>query len=348
MHDDMKYVAMKRIKYFLFAGASFVLMVCAVLCFFFAGIGQGAASFYWVFGVGAGLATAACALMAHAFVIPLLAVLRVIHSAESHLDAQDASLRDEQRHRYEIADYILDLIDQMNLQREQEYSLEILKKQAELDALQSQINPHFLYNTLDSIRGQLMSAGIDDAADTLEALSNLFRYSINPKSVYNTLEQELENINNYMNIVSYRFGYRVGLRVVVDETNSCIYNCEIPKLTLQPIVENAIQHGLDKTTREVQIVVHAYISDQGLHLEISDNGAGISEEILDELNQAFQSGSRVRYAKGTGIALINVNERIRLLHGEPYGLYVNSGLGLGTEVHILLPAQPVSVGDASG
>ncbi|MEG2623797.1 MAG: histidine kinase, partial [Clostridia bacterium] len=95
-------------------------------------------------------------------------------------------------------------------QREREYSLEMLKKEAELNALQSQINPHFLYNTLDSIRGQLVAEGMTDAADILEALSKLFRYSINPKTVYNTLEQELDNIDNYMRILHYRFGDRIA------------------------------------------------------------------------------------------------------------------------------------------
>lgn len=274
------------------------------------------------------------------FVIPLTEALRLIRSVDSEEDVSHRQLRDLSG-RNALINQVLELIERMNRQKEQEYSLEILKKQAELNALQSQINPHFLYNTLDSIRGQLLMEGIDDAADTLEALSNMFRYSINPKSIYNTLEQELENVNNYMSIITYRFGNRVQFRKVIDTSCSDIYNCEMPKMTLQPIIENAIQHGLEHKLKDGLITLRAFISEEKLYISVADNGVGISSDMLDELNRKFREGSPVERAQGSGIALVNVNERIRLLYGKAYGIYVNSDVGIGTEVHISLPVQLV-------
>ena len=232
-----------------------------------------------------------------------------------------------------------DLIIQFQQKRENDYSLEMLKKQAELNALQSQINPHFLYNTLDSIRGQLMEEDLIDAADIIESLSRLFRYSINPKAVYNTLEQELDNIENYMRIIRYRFGDRFILKKVIDPQTDSIFNCEIPKLTLQPIVENAIQHGLEPKADNGVIMIRAFLSDAVLHISVEDNGIGVKAPMLDELNEKFSRGALIQEKQSTGIALVNVNERIRLLYGAKYGLHVNSMEGMGTEVHILLPAS---------
>lgn len=240
---------------------------------------------------------------------------------------------------------VFDLLIQLQQQRENDYSLEVLKKQAELNALQSQINPHFLYNTLDSIRGQLMAEDLIDAADIIESLSKLFRYSINPKAIYNTLEQELDNVENYMRIIRYRFGDRFILKKVIDPQNDSIFNCEIPKLTLQPLVENAIQHGLEPKANNGIIIIRAFLSDAALHISVEDNGVGVKDSILDELNDKFSRGAVVQEKQSSGIALVNVNERIRLLYGAKYGLHVNSAEGMGTEIHILLPA---SVAPAAG
>lgn len=277
-----------------------------------------------------------------AFICPLLSVQRFIMIVDSDSKRRQQMLSGHVHNG--LTHYILRLVNTVNQQKEQEYSLEILKKQAELDALQSQINPHFLYNTLDSIRGQLLGVNLDSAADIIEALSNLFRYSINSKTVYNTLEQELENIRNYMRIITYRFGERIHFRDRIDDTCNCILNCEMPKLTLQPIVENAIEHGLEARGRDGQITIRAFVSAQGLHIEVSDNGSGMPSEILDELNRKFREGAPVQRAKGTGIGLVNVNERIRLLYGGDYGLHIDSAEGLGTDVHILLPVQLTPAG----
>lgn len=237
----------------------------------------------------------------------------------------------------------LDLINELQQQKEHDYSLEMLKKQAELNALQSQINPHFLYNTLDSIRGQLLMEEQPEVANIIESISNLFRYSINPKTIFNTLEQEFDNIEDYMRIIRYRFGDRYILKKVIDPQNDFILNCEIPKLTLQPIIENSIKHGLEQKMGNGIITIRAFLSDEGLHLSVEDNGVGIQAEALDEMNRKFRDGAPVEVTQGIGIALVNISERIHMLFGQKYGLYVNSVEGIGTEVHILLPANVTPV-----
>ena len=142
-----------------------------------------------------------------------------------------------------------------------------------------------------------------------------------------------------MRIITYRFGGRIRFREVIDDDCAYILNCEMPKLTLQPIIENAIQHGLETRKQDGLITVRAFVHQQGLHIQVSDNGIGIPQDALDELNRRLREGSPILKTQGSGIGLVNVNERIRMLYGGDYGLYVNSDVGIGTEVHILLPVQ---------
>ena len=268
---------------------------------------------------------------------PLLRVRRALDGARA--DAARASLGQSVRGN-PLAEELMQLVSTIERQYEQEYTLEMLKKEAELRALQSQINPHFLYNTLDSIRGRLIGEGLRQESQIVEALSNLFRYSINPNAVYNTLYQELENVENYMRIIRYRFGDRLSFAREIDDESGIIYHCELPKLTLQPLVENAIQHGMERRASGGLVTVRASISQMGLHICVQDNGGGVEAEKLDQLNRMFRTGAPVQSgSEGGGIALVNVSERIRMRYGEPYGLIMYSGEGLGTQVHILLPVQ---------
>lgn len=232
--------------------------------------------------------------------------------------------------------------NRVNAQLEREKKLEALKKEAELNALRSQINPHFLYNTLDSIRGQLVLQGFYEAAENIEALSKMFRYSINPHTVYNTFEQELDNVRDYMRIMHFRLGNRLRFETILEGEREYLLSCEMPKLTLQPIVENAIQHGLEHVASGGLITLRAYAAQDGLNIIISDNGCGMDTQRLDKLNFNLRKGVTSDKTCGHGIALVNVNERIRMIFGgAPYGIHVYSDLGIGTQVHILIPHREV-------
>ena len=151
------------------------------------------------------------------------------------------------------------LLDRNEQMIKQEYDLQMLRKQAELNALQSQINPHFLYNTLDSIRGCALMADMDEIADMTEALSTFFRYTISNTGAPVTLEDEVENVQNYIAIQHFRFGDRIQLAVEIDDP--LLLECHMPKMVLQPVVENAVLHGLEKISRRGLILIRATTAD---------------------------------------------------------------------------------------
>lgn len=220
---------------------------------------------------------------------------------------------------------------------------EIFNKQTELTALQSQINPHFLYNTLDTIRGQAMCDDNIEVTNMIETLASFFRYSISRKGNLVTLRDELNNINNYMRIQQYRFNNRFSLEIVVDEEDMQAYDFYVPRLILQPIVENAIVHGLEEKTENARVIIEVTVADD-LIITVSDNGTGMSIEELDLLNSRIHSSQmhveeESSQNHSTGIALPNINKRIRLLFGDKYGLNVYSSSGCGTDVEVILPVD---------
>lgn len=220
-------------------------------------------------------------------------------------------------------------------------TIEVSTKQAELLALQNQINPHFLYNTLDAIRGDALDAGMDNIADITEALSTYFRYTITETSTLVTLMDELENVDNYFTIQQYRFGERLKIQIDIPEEDAGVLQLQCPKLMLQPIVENAIFHGLEKRSEGGTIKVKIERTDNRVIIHVRDDGVGIDEETLTSINRKLEHVS-VGYIKEPqkgrgGIALNNVCRRIKLLFGEEYGIHIYSFKEVGTHVCITLP-----------
>ncbi len=213
------------------------------------------------------------------------------------------------------------------------------ERQATLQALQSQINPHFLYNTLECIRGQALLDGNGSIASMLEALGNFFRYSISRRENIVTLADEIGNINSYMLIQNYRFSNRYKLEIDFLEDRDALMGCYIPKLTLQPIIENALLHAF-QNRKTGTITLTADASDSALLLTVSDDGEGMDEKTLDALNkkiQRRQAMPRRPASHGNGIALQSLNRRIAMLYGQGYGIHAYSTLGLGTDVEIIVP-----------
>lgn len=220
--------------------------------------------------------------------------------------------------------------------------LKFSKRQAQYRALQNQINPHFLYNTLESIRSEALTGGLDSVADMTEALAVFFRYTISKVENLVSVEEELQNCDTYFRIQQYRFGARLTLSMECDaEDRAEIYACRLPKLTLQPILENSIIHGTEFKIGAGHLVIRLEKTRTRLLIRISDDGIGMDERVLAHLNerlgksgQAFQDEKEG--ARG-GLALVNVNNRIHLLFGEEYGLHVYSMPDVGTDVEISLP-----------
>lgn len=214
------------------------------------------------------------------------------------------------------------------------------KRQAQYLALQNQINPHFLYNTLDSIRSEAMIEGNVVVAEMTEALATFFRYTISKVENMVTLEEELENIRVYFSIQKHRFEDRVNLEIEYDKEDEFLLRCLLPKLTLQPVVENSILHGIERKVGSGTIKISLKCTEKRLIIEISDDGVGMKPEVLEklnnQLNQPVFESIQLSKNKG-GIAIMNVNNRIHLIFGEEYGMTVYSTPDVGTDTVINLP-----------
>lgn len=216
---------------------------------------------------------------------------------------------------------------------------ELNKRQAQYLALQNQINPHFLYNTLESIRSEALISGLHSVADMTEALATFFRYTISKVEDLVSVEDELENCKTYFSIQKYRFGDRLRLYIEKDETWEEIFPCRLPKLTLQPILENSIIHGTETKLGTGNLRIAFLRTEKRLVIRISDDGIGMDEETLFQLNKRVRNNSsELSVESKGGIALANVNHRIQLIFGEEYGIQVYSVRGKGTDVEITIPA----------
>lgn len=217
-----------------------------------------------------------------------------------------------------------------------EFELE-LKKQ-ELEALQSQINPHFLYNTLDTFRGVALEGGNRELADMIGALSAMFKYSVNYDVETVTINQELAYLNRYVKIQQMRFPDRFVYEenILCPQSRLVLQDC--PRFVLQPLVENAIRHGLWDMRRGGRITVTASTDAGNFLVIVEDNGRGMPAEKTEAMNAAFQSGAMIeRGGSNGGVGLYNVNRRIKIFCGEAYGLSVESAEGTGTRFAVCLP-----------
>lgn len=297
------------------------------------------------------LLTAAGLLFAGAFMIAAVVdrcTLRPIEKfADRILDSEDEVAEEENLFDGWDDDPFLKRLDlalyRYEKRKRDPEGAEMFRKQTELMALQSQINPHFLYNTLDTIRGQAVMDHNSKVADMIETLGSFFRYSISGKKNMVMLRDEITHTRNYIQIQQFRFENRFTFELDIDEEDEECLNCYVPRLILQPIVENAIFHGLENTYKGGQVSLGVALLTTELLITVSDNGKGMSAAELDSLNDRIYSADRMAMgqndkSKGhTGIALPNINKRIKLLFGDAYGLTVYSSPGSGTEVEIMLP-----------
>lgn len=209
---------------------------------------------------------------------------------------------------------------------------------AEYLALQTQINPHFLYNTLEAIRGDALCEGVETIAETTEALSTFFRYTISEPETLVPLERELDHVDNYFIIQKYRFGDRIALEQIHEDAGEEALKLMVPKLILQPIVENAIYHGLEGRGAGGKIFIKIELTDSRLLITVSDDGVGIAKEMVQKINENLAHPDRIIVSEGHhGIALANVSRRIKLLFGEYYGIKLFSVEEFGTQVIYTLP-----------
>ena len=210
------------------------------------------------------------------------------------------------------------------------------KRKSEFDTLQSQINPHFLYNTLDIIVWMIENEQKQEAVNVVTALARFFRISLSKGKSIITVKDELEHVRNYLMIQQMRFKNKF---VYTIEAQEDVLELASLKLMLQPLVENAIYHGMEFMDGDGEIEVKVYREAENLWFQISDNGLGMTSQQVDSL---LGSKPHVSSRRGSGIGVKNVNERIRLFFGEDYGLTIQSEPDEGTVIKICLPARTYS------
>ncbi|WP_110932570.1 sensor histidine kinase [Paenibacillus bouchesdurhonensis] len=205
------------------------------------------------------------------------------------------------------------------------------KRKSELDVLQSQINPHFLYNTLNSVTRLAEMGRNEEVVTTITSLSRFFRISLSKGSHIISVQEELEHVRNYLIIQTIRFKNKFRYEIECEEQ---ALECLTLKLILQPLVENAIHHGIEQLAEEGFIGVYISLQDEHLRLKIKDNGVGMTP---DRLSKVRTGAARSDSGSGSGVGVRNVQERIALYYGAPYGLHFESELEEGTTVTIRIP-----------
>ena len=224
------------------------------------------------------------------------------------------------------------LIDQVYLSEIRQQKLQLSWKNAQLDAMLMQINPHFLYNTLDIIRWEAMyeADGESPVTDMIEKFSRLCRLGMKTGGNTITLHEGIEHASIYMDVINFRHSDKIQLILKTEVDDTSVY---IPQFILQPLMENAVVHAFGDASSGYQICIHSYSCQKDLHILVSDNGRGMTDEELHGLLTSLEGEA----SPDESIGLINVNQRIRLFYGNDYGLHIASRPGKGTQIKILLP-----------
>lgn len=225
----------------------------------------------------------------------------------------------------------------------QVYEFRLMKQESEIRALHAQINPHFLYNTLTLIDGVALENGQKEIADIVQILADIFRYSTSGDD-FATIDEELYHVSRYLTIQTLRSGGKFHYEIQADDD---IRDCIVPKLLLQPIVENSIKHGLDKKLENSNLLIIAKSEGaDGIRITIRDNGAGMDEQQIVQIREALAEADLKDYwsdADNSHIGIRNVHSRIRNCFGDAWGLSVNSIDGIGSEFVLRIGRKPREV-----
>ncbi|MGG1397270.1 sensor histidine kinase [Bacillus salipaludis] len=222
------------------------------------------------------------------------------------------------------------------------YEKEITRSRSELKALQAQINPHFLFNTLDALRWSLEDKDEEELAELVVAMSNLFRYTITKQTNgdWVTIKEEMNHIKEYMEIIKMRFGDHLKWNLTVPPEWEHVH---IPKLLIQPLVENAVLHGAGNTLKPctISVSIHPTADTEYLQITVQDDGPGIDKGKLESIKQAMKSGGITAINKGHGMAISNVHKRLELYYQNRLkrGLTIDSKVNVGTTVSFVIPVM---------
>ena len=234
-----------------------------------------------------------------------------------------------------MVDKLSTLMEQLYRTELEQHRILFEKQSIELQALQLQINPHFLYNSLETINGYAILHDENEISKMVVALSKMFRYSIENLKIVN-LGEELKHIKNYLILEEHRFQQKIKVQYEIPEK---YYMVDVVKLTLQPLIENAVQHGIKKQLENHLICIKAYEESGNLVIKIKDNGKGIPESRLEEIQSVlnFDSLNTDEDDNLIGIGLLNVHRRIKIIFGQEYGINIISKENKGTTIKVKIP-----------
>lgn len=260
--------------------------------------------------------------------IRVLAHQMRIYSINGELQNLDMVRKDEIGHLNRSFITMSDSIKDLFFKLEHEHEV---REKYQFAALRAQVNPHFLFNTLNMIRWMALIRKAENIVDSIDALANMLKYSMSRGGELVSLDEELNNIRSYVFIQNARFGDRFQVKIEIEEE---LLQLQVIKFILQPVVENVVMHGFDEENG--MIWIYGKREDDILKLYVKDNGKGIPPNVIDKFNHSKeQSGND---EKVTGIGLTNVNERIQVTYGEQFGIGIESIQGKGTIVTYTLPA----------
>ncbi|WP_046176283.1 cache domain-containing sensor histidine kinase [Domibacillus indicus] len=264
---------------------------------------------------------------------PIEELVETMHHIQKGDFAIAETLPPPPRHHDEIGILHRDftfMVQRINELIKENYEKQLLLKETEFKALQAQINPHFLYNTLESVNWLAKANKQTQISKMVESLAYLLRNSINLKEDIVTIRQEVDLVSHYVTIQKFRFEERLDFHIKVEKE---VYECRIPKLTIQPLIENAIHYALEKIIDPCTITIKAYRKQGAVFVTVEDNGPGMDAQFLEKLQKGEVK------TRGTGIGLKNIDERTKLFFGEKYGLSIHSAPESGTAVTVFLPYE---------
>lgn len=234
----------------------------------------------------------------------------------------------------EIAEQFNKMLSRIRQLMKENIQREVLAKDAELRALQNQINAHFIYNVLESIKMMAEIKGEYEISDSVTILGKLLRYSMKWNSKTVSVREEIDYMSNYLALMNLRYDYEIYLSLNIEEI---VYEQQIPKMSLQPIVENAIYHGIEDMAEDTNIYIKGYTKGKDCIIEITDAGKGMSENIVETIYKKLSGEIEVSDKAEGGIGLKNVHDRIQMSFGESYGVEIYSEIERYTKVKVIVP-----------
>ncbi|MDC7289416.1 sensor histidine kinase [Blautia schinkii] len=232
----------------------------------------------------------------------------------------------------ELGQSFNNMLDQIEGLIAKEYENKLLLNRAEYQALQAQINPHFLYNTLDTMSSIADIQNCSQVSALCQSLAGIFRYSLNMKEPFSTVAQEMVHLKNYIYVMNVRMQNQVEYEFEIEDV---VLQDTLPRISIQPLVENAINHGLRNRKGEKKVRVSARAEDGSLVILVEDNGVGMTKQKIEELYQ----GDKSQEDKSKSIGILNIHRRMKLLYGEAYGVEIESEPDKGTRVYLRIPRR---------